>query len=299
MDRERRVLSLRAGLALLAPVLALVGLFLVIPAFWVLTISFTNEQLIGPTAINWSFIGLENFRHLFDASIWLQPGQFGWSLRQTLIFVALCVAGQMSLGLALAWYFHRRRGWYRELFFAVVIVAWVVPDVVVAVTWFAFLDKNAGTLNAIIGIAHLPRVSWLLQHPMVSIVMFNIWRGTAFSLLMFAGAFSSLPGSYLEAASVLGASGWQAFRQVVLPLVRTHALTGLLLTTLSTFNTFTPFLLTGGGPSYASEVVPIYVWRTAFQNYDLGQGAAVAVVMLLFNLVVSLIYLAALRRQRR
>lgn len=299
MDRERRVLSLRAGLALLAPVLALVGLFLVIPAFWVLTISFTNEQLIGPTAINWSFTGLENFRHLFDPSIWLQPGQFGWSLRQTLIFVAFCVAGQMSLGMALAWYFHRRRGWYRELFFAVVIAAWVVPDVVVAVAWFAFLDKNAGTLNAIIGVAHLPRVSWLLQHPMVSIIIFNIWRGTAFSLLMFAGAFSSLPGSYLEAASVLGASAWQAFRQVTLPLVRPHALTGLLLTTLSTFNTFTPFLLTGGGPSYASEVVPIYVWRTAFQNYDLGMGAAVAVVMLLFNLAVSLIYLAALRRQRR
>lgn len=299
MDAERRVLSLRAGLGLLAPVLALVALFLVIPGFWVLTISFTNEQLIGPHAIDYAFVGLDNFRRLFDASVWLQPGQFGWSLRQTLIFVACCVAGQMTLGIALAWYFHRRRGWHRELFFAVVIVAWVVPDVVVAVAWSALLDRDAGTLNALLGVVHLPRVDWLLQHPMVSIVMFNIWRGTAFSLLVFAGAFSSLPGSYLEAASVLGASGWQAFRQVVLPLVRTHAVTGLLLTTLATFNTFTPFLLTGGGPSYASEVVPIYVWRTAFQNYDLGQGAAVAVVMLLFNLVVSLVYLVALRRQRR
>jgi multiple sugar transport system permease protein len=293
----QRLVSLRAGIAFLAPAVLVVGLFMVVPSVWVVAIAFTNEQLLGPHAINFSFVGLQNFAGIFNFAIWMQPGQFGWALRNTVIFVLACVAIQTVLGLLLAAVLHRRRGVAREIFVAVVIVAWVAPDTVVAFCWFAFLDQNAGTLNAILGLLHLPQSAWLVEHPLLSIIMFNSWRGAAFSLLVYSGAFASLPTSNLEAASVIGASSWQAFRQVLLPQITSHLLIGLLLNTLATFNTFGPFLLTQGGPSYESETIPIFVWRTAFQNYDIGSGAAVAIVMLLVNVIVASGYVVALRRQ--
>jgi multiple sugar transport system permease protein len=244
-------------------------------------------------------VGLANFKRLFDRTLWMLPGQFGWSLRLTVVFVAASVVGQAGLGLAIAWVFHRRRGWLRETVFTLVILAWIVPDVVVAVAWTAFYNPGSGTLSAITGLLHLPATDWLVQRPLLAVTVFNVWRGTAFSLLLFSGALASLPGSYLEAASVIGASGWQAFRDVVLPQIRTHILSCLLLITLSTFNTFTPFLLTGGGPAFQSDTVPIYVYRTAFQFFDLGAGASVAVIMICFNLVIALFYLAVLRSRPR
>lgn len=290
-------LSRRAGLAFLGPALVLIVVFLVVPSLWVVGISLTNEALLGENAAAPAFVGLRNFAALLDPRTWGFPGQFGWSLRLSLLFVLGSVVGQAAVGLAVAWLFHRRRGVLRELFYAIVIVAWITPDVVVAFAWIAFLDRDGGTLNAILTTVGLPRVDWLIAHPMVSIVLFNIWRGTAFSLLLFSGALATIPGSYLETASVIGASSWQALRDVVLPLIRNHIVTDLLLITLWTFNTFTPFLLTGGGPAYHSELVPIYVYRTAFQFYDLGRGSAVAVVMLGVNLVIALAYLAAVRRR--
>jgi multiple sugar transport system permease protein len=294
---RRPILSRRAGLLFLGPGLLLIVVFLVVPSLWVIGISLTNQALLGENAAAPAFVGLSNFASLFDIRGWGFPGQFGWSLRLSSLFVAGSVVGQAALGLAIAWLFHRRRGVLRELLYALVIVAWITPDVVVAFAWIAFLDRDAGTLNALLAALHLPRVDWLIGHPLLSIVLFNVWRGTAFSLLLFSGALATIPASYLETASVVGASAWQAFRDVVLPLIRRHIVTDLLLITLWTFNTFTPYLITAGGPAFHSELVPIYVWRTAFQYYDLGRGAAVAVVMLGVNLGLALFYLAGVRRQ--
>lgn len=298
-DSGRPILSRQTGLAFLGPGLLIVFVFLVLPSLWVIGISLTNQTLLGESAVTPVFVGLRNFAGLFDPLTWAYPSQFGWSLRLSLVFVLASVLGQALLGLLLAWLFHRRRGALRELFYAVVIIAWIAPDVVVAFAWVAFLDRDAGTLNTILGWLHVPRVDWLIGQPMASIILFNVWRGTAFSLLLFSGALATIPDSYLEAASVAGAGAWQAFRDIVLPLIGGHVVTDLLLITLWTFNTFTPFLLTGGGPAFRSELVPIYVWRTAFQHGNLGQGAAVAVVMLFVNLAIALGYLAVVRRQGR
>ncbi len=299
MTTERPILSRRTGLAFLGPGLLLVAVFLMLPSIWVVGISLTNQALLGESAAAPAFVGLRNFASLFDLRTWGLPGQFGWSLRLSVLFVAGSVAGQAALGLAMAWFFHRRRGALRELLTAVVIVAWITPDVVVSFAWIAFLDRDTGTLNALLATLHVARVDWLIAHPMISIVIFNVWRGTAFSLLLFSGALAAIPSSYLETASVIGASSWQTFRDVTLPLIRRHVVTDLLLITLWTFNTFTPFLITAGGPAYHSELVPIYVYRTAFQYYDLGRGSAVSVVMLLVNLGFALVYLVAVRRPAR
>lgn len=300
MEKTRPVLSRRVGALFLLPAALFIALFLLFPSVWVLWISFTNQSLTGAGALNPQFVGLDNFRALFDPSRWMNRGQFGSALRNSLLFVVGSgLVGQVVLGLTIAWAFYRRQGVWRETFYTLVILAWIIPDVVVAFAWVAFLDRDYGTLNAILSRLGLGHPDWLIALPMASIILFNTWRGTAFSMLLFSSALASLPPSYVEAAAVAGASGWQTLRDVFLPLIRGHIVTALVLITLWTFNTFTPFLLTGGGPAFQSELVSIYTFRVAFQHFEFGRGAAIAVVMMLINLALALVYLGTVRREAR
>lgn len=297
--QRRSILSVPTGLLFMLPAGLFVAAFIVLPFFWIAGVSFTNRTLTGRNAVNPDFVGLENYLRLFDPSRFLNSGEFGASLILTGQFVLFsAILGQAVLGLVLAWFFHNRRGWVQSTVQTLGIIAWIMPDVVVAFAWFAFLDRDDGTLNQILGALGLGHPDWLLALPMASIIMFNIWRGTAFSMLLFSSALGSIPPSHLETASVAGASGWQKLRDVILPLIKTHIATCLILITLWTFNTFTPFLLTGGGPAFRTEVVSIFTYRTAFQFFRFGLGGAVGMIMMLINLAFALVYLAILRSQK-
>lgn len=300
MTPRRPILSMQVGVLFLLPAMFFVAVFLVFPSFWVLWISLTNQTLTGEAALRPQFVGLANFQALFDFENWMVRGYFGNALRNSVLFViGSGLIGQAGLGLAIAWAFYRRRGLLRELVYTLAILAWIVPDVVVAFMWVAYLDRDQGTLNAVLSALGLGRVDWLIERPLLSIIIFNTWRGTAFSMLLFSSALATLPPSYLEAAAVAGARPWQAFRDIILPSIRSHILTDLVLITLWTFNTFTPYLITAGGPTFRSEVVSIYTFRIAFQNFEFGRGAAVAVVMMMINLALALVYLSTLRREAR
>ena len=276
-----------------------VAAFILLPFFWIAVVSFTNRTLTGRTALYPEFVGLANYRRLFDFERFLNSGEFGASLLLTGQFVFFsAIVGQALLGLTLAWFFYQRRGWVQSTVQTLAILAWIMPDVVVAFAWFAFLDRDGGTLNQVLALLGLGRPDWLLALPLVSIVLFNVWRGTAFSMLLFTSALGSIPPSYLETASVVGASTWQRLRDIILPMIKTHIVTALVLITLWTFNTFTPFLLTGGGPAFKTELVSIYTYRTAFQFFRFGMGGAVGMIMMLVNLGFALFYLSLLRAQR-
>ncbi len=286
-------------MAFLAPALLFIGVFLLFPFIWVLIISFTDTALTGPSAANPSFVGLENYYRLFNASRWMRAGEFGNALRNTLFFVlGSAILGQAPLGLAIALAFHRKKGLVRELVFSVATMAWILPDVAVAFAWIAFLDRDFGTLNAVLGAFGVKAIDWYFDKPLVAITLFNIWRGTAFSMLLFSAALGNIPPSYWETAEVAGANAWQRFRDIILPLILPHFLTDLILITLWTFNTFTPYLITGGGPFFRSETVSMYTYRVAFKFLEFGRGAAVAVVMMAINFVLATGYLLSLRRRR-
>lgn len=298
MERAQPILSRRAGAIFLAPAAAFILVFLILPFVAVITLSFTSSTLTTTIGSGAGFVGLENYRRLFAAERWMASGEFGNALRISVIFVAgSALVGQAGLGLAIASAFHRRRGRLRELITTLVILAWIIPDVVVAFMWIAFLDRDFGTLNQILAWVGVAPVDWLIRHPLLSIILFNTWRGTAFSMLLFSSALATIPPSYHETAAVAGATPWQAFRDVSLPLIRSHIVTDIILITLWTFNTFTPFLITAGGPAFRSELVSIFTYRVAFQFFEFGRGAAVAVVMMLANLALALVYLRTLRRQ--
>lgn len=282
------VIGRRGSAAFVSPATVLVVVFLVVPAVWTLYLGLTDYRLTG-LAAEPSFIGLDNYRAA------VEDDAFWNSLRVTLLFVlGSAVVGQAVLGFTLAWVFRDWRSPLRRVVELLVVLAWIIPASVVAFLWIAFLDGSSGTLNTLLGLD----VEWLLERPLLSIVVFNTWRGTAFSMLLFGAALTSLPPSHLETARLSGASGFQQLRDVVFPSIRGTVLTNLLLISLWTFNDFTPFLITGGGPAGATETMPIFIYQEALAFFELGYGAAISAIMLAINFVIALMYLRMLRRNQ-
>ena len=292
------ILPRSVAFAFLAPAILFLATFLIFPVVWVLVISFTNTALTGPAAASPSFVGVLNFSRLFNFTRWMRLGEFGNALVNTVIFVlGSALLGQVPLGLAIALLFHKRRGLARELVFSLATIAWILPGVAVAFAWIAFLDKDFGTFNAILSVFGISRIDWYFDFPLYSIILFNVWRGTAFSMLLFSAALGNIPPSFWETADVIGASAWQRFRDIIFPLIRPNLFTALILVTLWTFNVFTPYLITGGGPLYRSETVSMYTYRIAFKFFEFGRGAAIAVIMMSINFVLATIYLSLQRRR--
>lgn len=279
----------RAG-AFVAPALVLIGVFLVFPALWTLYLGITNWRLTGLAAAEPEVVGLDNY---IDA---LSDGRFLDSLYRTLVFVAAsAVIGQMVLGFTIAWLMRRASKAVRGTVETLVLIAWILPASVIAWLWLVLLDRRNGTLNALLG---TDNTAWLLEYPMQSIIVFNIFNGTAFSMLLFSSALASIPPSQLETARMVGAGIGATLRDVVFPNIRGHVLTALLLVTLWTFNVFTPFLLTQGGPGQETEIFPVLVYRVALQTGELGVGAAYSLIMIVINLIIALVYLRVLRRRQ-
>lgn len=289
---EVAVLGKRTATAFVMPALLLVAVFMMFPAVWTLYLGLTNFRLTGTAAREPQFVGFDNFAQalsdpLFVSSLWV-----------TLVFVVGSgIVGQMGFGFTLAWMFRRWRPRVRKAIEVLVIISWIIPGSVVAFLWRAFLHGESGTLNALI--PGDVTIEWLLRQPLLAIIVFNIWRGTAFAMLLFDAALTSIPPSHLETARVAGAGSWQTLKDIVLPSVRGHIVTTLLLVSLWTFNLFTPFLLTGGGPNFETEVMAIYVFRNAISQGRLGFGSAISAIMLLINLVIALVYLRVLRERNR
>jgi multiple sugar transport system permease protein len=282
-------LGLPRAALFVAPGLLLIAFFLLFPALWTLYLGSTNYRLTGLAAANPEFVGVDNFTGALD------DPRFWNSLWLTVIFVGFSgVFGQTFLGFSLAWMLRNLKGGVKTFIETLVLAAWVMPASVVSFLWLALLDRRSGTLNALLG---TEGAAWLIEYPMQSIVIFNIWIGTAFSMQLFSSAISAVPPSQLESARMVGASTLQQLRDVVIPNIKGHILTNTLLITLWTFNTFTPYLLTAGGPNAATEILSVYIYRTAIPGGQLGLGAAISLIMLLINLVIALVYMSVLRNK--
>lgn len=281
------VLRNRAAALFLAPASIFIIIFLIVPGFWTLYLGFTDASLTGVAAVAPEFLGLENYQNA------LQDPEFYSSLRLTAIFVFFsAIIGQAALGFWIAWVFSTRPKKIRSLIEVILIIAWIIPGSVVSFLWYAFLSDNEGTLNTILG----TQIVWLLDYPMEAIIVFNTWRGLAFSVLLFGAAIAAIPRSHLEVARVAGASKWRQLRDIVIPSAKGYIITNILLISLWTFNLFTPYLLTGGGPGNETQTLPIYVFNVALRFFEFGKGSAIAAVMLLINLAFALIVIQMRKR---
>ncbi len=284
----------RAYLAGLTPTAFLLALFFVGPAVWGVYTSFTNRALTGIDARNFRWVGLENYRYLLD------DPDLPTVLFNSLVFVVgSAMLGQFVLGLAMALLLdHAEHRGYRltPLVYAAVLLAWVNPTVVAGFQWVAMFDFYYGSMNRALGWVNLGPVNWLGEAPMLSVIVVNIWRGTAFAMLIFLGALRTIPTQIYEAARVDGAGAGRRFWDHTLPNLRHIAVLVLLSVTMSTFGTFVLIqTLTNGGPGLQTETIALYAYNTAFSSYEIGYGSTIAVLMLAINFVFAAAYLRVSR----
>jgi len=288
--RRRGSARNRLYLAGLGPAAILLALFFVGPALWALGSSFTNRALVGLDAANPRFVGLGNYQHLFG------DPDFAQVVVNSVVFViGSAIIGQFLLGLGLALLLDHaeRRGFIAaNAVYAVVLLAWVNPAIIAGFLWVAMFDYYNGSLNVALTQVGAGPVDWFGQAPMLAVIIANIWRGTAFTMLIFLGALRTIPSDIYEAARVDGANALRRFWDHTLPLLRPIAALTLLSITMATFGTFIVIqTLTNGGPALQTEVIALYAYHTAFQAHAVGYGSTIAVVMLGLNLIFAVLFL--------
>ncbi|MEU6146114.1 sugar ABC transporter permease [Streptomyces sp. NPDC047081] len=289
-SRRGKLLRALARVLPLSPAVVLLLLFLAGPIAYCAYIAFTDLQLTGQA--HSSFVGLANFRKAF------RDEEFLNAVWLTLVFtVVSSLLGQNTLGLALAALMQRASKPVRTLTGGIVITAWVLPEVVAGFLLYAFFRKE-GTLNAILDWLHLPSQNWLFTLPILAVSFANVWRGTAFSMLVYSAALNEIPSEINEAAEVDGAGGWRRMWHITLPMIRRSIGTNLMLNTLQTLSVFgLIWVMTRGGPGNKSQTLPLFMYEQAFQNSMIGYGTAVALLLLLVGSLFSLVYLRLLRTE--
>ncbi|WEK62933.1 MAG: sugar ABC transporter permease [Candidatus Microbacterium colombiense] len=274
----------------LTPAIILLAIFLLGPIAYAIWGSMTNRAMTGYRAAKPEFVGLDNYVALFsDANFWTALGL-------TVVFVLFsAIIGQNVLGLAVAALMRAGSKAVNSIVGALIVVAWVMPEIVAAFALYAYFSKD-GTLNALLEGIGIPAVSWLIEYPMFAVILANVWRGTAFSMLVYGAALAEVSPEVMEAAQIDGANTVQRFFLITLPMIRRSISTNLMLTTLQTLGTFgLIWVMTKGGPGVSSSTLPVLAYQEAFQYSQVGYGTAIATVTLVLGAIFAVFYIRILK----
>lgn len=247
-------------------------------------------HVVSGGASRWS---LGNFARLLSDRFFLA------ALSHTLIFAAGALTIEFLLGLCLAVLLNqqmRGRGFFR----AGLLVPMMLPTVVVGVVWRLMLNPNFGAVNGTLkGFAvNTTSLTWTSSPrlAMLSIIAVDVWQWTPFMFLILLAGLQAIPQEPYEAALIDGSSAWQTFRHVTLPLLKPAILVALLLRTMDLLRVFDQvFILTEGGPGFATETISLYIYRTAFRFSDFGYAAAMSFGLLVITNIISAFYIKVLQ----
>ncbi|WP_066294300.1 carbohydrate ABC transporter permease [Arthrobacter sp. B6] len=280
----------RARLLPVVPAVLLLLVFLAGPVLWAFQASFTNAALTGRNARSPGWVGLDNYQRLLTDPV------LPLSLGLTVLFVGgSAILGQNLLGLTIAVLMRQARKPVAAVVGTAVVAAWVLPEIVAAFAAYAYFSRD-GTLNQLLGGLGFGQPDWLYSFPMAAIMLANVWRGTAFSMLVYRAALNDVPADVTEAALMDGATGWQRLAFITLPMIRGSIATNLMLITLQTLAVFTLiWVMTAGGPANSSTTLPVLAYVEAFKFGDIGYGTAVASLLILIGAVFGAAYVRLLR----
>jgi multiple sugar transport system permease protein len=284
MSRERAL-----PLLLLAPTVAVLLALSIYPVVYAVRVSL---QVGSGAGARWT---LRNFTRLASDGFFLD------ALWHTFIYAAAALTLELSFGLALALLLNREmRG--RALFRAALLVPMMLPPVVVGVVWRLMLNPNFGAVNGTLqrfGV-ETEGLTWTASPglALASVIAVDVWQWTPFMFLVLLAGLQAIPQEPYEAAMIDGAGAWRTFCDVTLPLLKPALLVALLLRTMDLLRVFDQiFILTEGGPAFATETVNLYIYRAAFRFGDFGYAAAMSFVLLVLTNAVSLLYIRLLKGQ--
>lgn len=252
--------------------------------------AFTNITLTGANANNISFIGLQNFSNV------IHDPKFPTIMKNTLQFLLFSgIIGQQVFGFFLASMMKKKNKTVRRFTGFMVVLGWITPEIVAAYMFGAYFNKK-GILNALLALIGLQKVPWTFAHPMFSIVIANIWKGSAYSMMMFQAALDSIPDEIVESARIDGANWFNVLTRITLPLIKSTIATTFIMVTLGTLGTFGMiYAFTGGGPGVKTTTLSVYMYTQAFNSYQVGYGMAIALLILLIGSVLSVINLKLMK----
>ena len=286
--------SPRAALFFLLPSLIFVGLFSIFPIFESFRLSFYRLILTLPW-LGQRIVGLENYRDLLSDPVARD------SIGTTLIFIAVTIPVELLFGLGIALVLnHGFRG--RGLLRAVVLIPWAVPTVVSSQMWRFIFNDRYGLVNFLLFGADTARYIAPLADPylaMISIMAAEIWKTTPFAALIILAGLQGISDDLYEAASIDGATSWQKFRHITLPLLKPALLLAVLFRTIDALRVFDlVYVMTQGGPADTTNVLQFYGYKKTFAEGMVGYGSAIAVTVFFMSLLLSLAYLHAFKTSR-
>jgi len=280
----------RIALPFVLPIAVLMFGLILWPFINAILISFTTRSLVTRTE---TYVGLDNYARLFKDS------DFIGTVGNTLVFTLASLSIKFVAGIGIALLLNSALP-LRNVLSGIMLLPWIVPEVVTALTWRSIYDPISGALNPIlmqIGLINRP-IAWLAEPglAMPSVIAVNVWKGIPFYVLLLLAGLKAIPREQYEAAAVDGANIVRRFRHVTLPGLRYVILVTLLLSFISTFNTFgLVYLMTGGGPGGATRLFSILAYERAIVGLRFGPGAATALSMAPFMAILIFVLARIMR----
>jgi multiple sugar transport system permease protein len=282
-DRYYRFVQGHQGWIYVAPAMLLLIMVVVYPVIYSTFIGFFDKSLVRADA---PFIGLANYKDVI-----LDP-LFHQALRNTLLYMAVSISASFVIGFGLA-LLMRRITWGRSFFRIALIAPMAMAPLVVGLTWRWMYNPLFGLINWFFEGVGLPQQAWLASAgtAMFALLVVDIWEWSPLVFLILYAGLSGLPREPYEAAELDGASVWMVFRRITLPLLKPVLLVALLLRTVDAFRTFDiAYVLTEGGPGYATELLSLYVYRQGFYFNNTSRAAAAAMLMVVGMSIIAAFY---------
>lgn len=290
--RPHNLRQMAAAYLLIGPAVVLFTVFTFIPMVDTFVMSFTNRSLVSTTT-HW--VGWYNYREILASQAFWQ------AFFNTTIFSMQVLPLNIACALGLALLVHgkfRGVGWYRTIFFAPVVTSMVA----VSIIWMWLFNPSNGLVNVFLAAFHLPTQAWIVQPhwALEVLVLLRVWKGIGANMIIFLAGLNAIPREYQEAAIVDGADKIHQFWSVTWPLLRPTTFYVLVLGTISLFQAFSEmYVMTQGGPLGTTTTVVYLVFTSAFQEFQLGYGAAIAAVLFMVIFGLSLVNVLVVQRRMR
>ncbi len=280
---------------------AMIGTLLLVffPFFYGVALSFTDSNIYNssqPLTELWA--GLKNFKAILsdfdlvrrgaDGTLAYNYLNFYWTLIFTVIWTVTNVSFGVSFGLLLALVLNTKGLAFRPAYRVLLILPWAMPNYITALIWKGFFHRQFGVVNQLLAIVGIEPLSWFDKpfSSFMTALATNGWLSFPFMMVVSLGALQSIPADIYEAARVDGASRWQQFRAITLPSLKPALVPAVILSVVWTFNMFNIiYLVTGGAPDGATEILITQAYKFAFEKYQYGYAAAYATVIFVILLV--------------
>lgn len=277
------------GHGYISPAMLLLALVLIAPSVYGFYFSLFDIKYLKAT----TFVGFENYIYL------VTDPDFVDVVLRSFVFTALAVGLTVSVALTVALWINQLSGWFALFIQIIVIMPWVVSHVVGALLfrWVFVTDLGLGVyLMENLGFANFQPLGDSTV-AMVVLILYALWRTLGFAVLLLLSGIKSIPTDLYEAAHVDGASAWQSFAKITLPMLKTPMLITLVILTVSNLNNVeAPLIVTGGGPADATNILPLYLYMTAFAKFDFNTAIALGIGMFAANIVLALGYVKLVKR---